>query len=88
MIVIAIAGLAAAILLSSAGPLATAASSSACGQDAAVVETAEVTYFAEHGAYGRMDQLVPRYLSHPSTLHAVALTAGDYAIRPIGSCRR
>jgi len=84
----AIAGLAAAILLSSAGPLATAASSASCGQDGAAVETAEVAYFAEHGAYGRMEQLVPRYLSRPSTLHAITLTAGDYTIRPIGSCRR
>jgi hypothetical protein len=71
MLVLAIAGLAAAILLSSAGPLATA----------------EVSDFAEHGTYGGTDQLVPAYLSGPSTLHAVILAAGDSTIRPIGSCR-
>ncbi len=56
----------------------------ACTADTATIRSAEETYRATQpdGSYATMEQLVPGFLSEPSTLHRVTdVSASSYTIR-------
>ncbi len=87
LVVIAVLGVLAAIVVFSVSGITDKGQTSACAADSQTIHTAEEAYNAQHGSYASEATLVSSgLLQGTSSLHDVTTGGGTYSVVSLGSC--